>query len=238
MSDGSRVRGLYVITSEVPARGRTHVEVARAALEGGAAVIQLRDKYSPKVHLLETAITLREMCRAAPSPSRRRSKAMATERLWGPGAGALFFVNDRVDVALAAEADGVHLGEEDLSVDIAREIAGDRLLIGTSASTVQEALAAGKAGADYLGVGCIFPTLSKPDAGTPLGVGIIREIKAATDLPVIAIGGINASNAKEALEAGADGLAVISAISEAEDMVAATRNLVTLIEKFGSKNSI
>jgi len=206
-----RVEGLYVITRADPCRGVSHAEVARAALEGGARVVQLRDKNATTRQLLEAAQTIRQLTRQA---------------------GALFFVNDRLDVALAAEADGVHLGENDLPVETARKLAGSRLLIGASASTPEEALEAAEAGADYLGVGCIFATPSKEDAGPPLGVGIIRRIKAVTSLPIIAVGGINAKNARAVLEAGADGIAVLSAISRAQDMTAAARNLVELISTF------
>ena len=204
-----KFHGLYVITSAVPDRGRTHLDVARAAVAGGARIIQLRDKTASSRQLLNDAQAIREITRAA---------------------GALFIVNDRLDIALAAEADGVHLGEEDLPIGLARKVAGEKLIIGASAGSVAEAQAAAAAGTDYLGVGCIFPTPSKPDTGPPLGCAIIREIKAAVNLPLIAIGGINATNAKEALQAGADGLAVISAVSNADDMVAATRNLLKLAE--------
>lgn len=173
--------------------------------------MQLRDKAATTQQLLETA---------------RQIRRLTAET------GVLFFVNDRLEVALAAEADGVHLGEDDLPVGIARELAGKKLLIGASVNTVEGALEAAGAGADYLGVGSIFSTPSKADAGPPLGVGIIRRIKSAVNLPVIAVGGINAGNAAEVLEAGADGIAVISAIANAADMVAAVKNLVALINRF------
>ena len=204
-----KIHGLYVITSAVPDRGRPHLDVARAAVAGGARVIQLRDKQASSRQLLELALAIRGITKPA---------------------GLLFIVNDRLDIALAAGADGVHLGDEDLPIGLARKIVGEKLIIGASAGSVAEAQAAAAAGADYLGVGCIFPTPSKPDAGPPLGCQIIREIRAAVNLPLIAIGGINATNAKAALQAGADGLAVISAVSSADDMVAATRNLVELVE--------
>ncbi|NIM06036.1 MAG: thiamine phosphate synthase [Armatimonadetes bacterium] len=210
-----RVQGLYVITQTDPAKKRTHIDVARAALEGGAAIIQLRDKEATTRELLKTARNIRELTRQA---------------------GALFFVNDRLDVALAAKAEGVHLGEDDMPVAIARGLAGDRLIIGASVSTPKEAVEAERTGADYLGIGSIFPTPSKKDAGPPRGVGIIRQVKAVTKLPVIAIGGINADNAGEVLEAGADGIAVISAISGAEDMTAATANLVRLVGQYRVKS--
>jgi thiamine-phosphate diphosphorylase len=210
MNEGKpRIHGLYVITRENPAKGRTHLDVARAALEAGASVIQLRDKTASSRRLLETAEAIRLLARQA---------------------GALFIINDRLDIALTSQADGVHLGDEDLPIEKARRLAGKKLIIGASAGTPQEAIQAEQAGADYLGVGCIFPTSSKEDAGPPVGVERIRQIKSVTTLPIIAIGGINAENARFAIEAGADGVAVISYISEAEDMAKAARNLIRLIK--------
>lgn len=207
--------GLHVITCESPASGRTHADVARAALAGGATIIQLRDKTASTRRLLEIAQIIRLLTRQAK---------------------ALFIVNDRLDVALAAEADGVHVGQDDLPVEIARKIAGGNFIIGASATSLEEARRAAAAGADYLGIGTIFPTGSKSDAGTALGLEILGQIKQATNLPVIAIGGITADNAPSVLKAGADGLAVISAITGAPDMIAATRNLIELVRKFEAQN--
>lgn len=139
-------------------------------------------------------------------------------------AGVLFIVNDRLDLALAAGADGVHLGQHDLPVRAARSVVGDRLLIGCSTNTVDEAQQAVSDGADYLGVGAIFPTSTKSDA-RPAGIARLREIRSAVDVPIVAIGGITASNASEALAAGAEMVAVITAIADAPDPVAATRDL-------------
>jgi thiamine-phosphate diphosphorylase len=142
----------------------------------------------------------------------------------------LLFVNDRVDVALAAGADGVHLGDEDMPVAAARELAGERLLLGVSVATADEARAAAAVGADYVSVGAIFATQTKLDAGEPVGCERLREIQQAVDVPVAAIGGINATNLREVADAGADIICVVSAVTGAEDMVEATRRLVGLIE--------
>lgn len=203
-----RIAGLYFITVNDPARGRGHLDCAKAALEGGARIIQLRDKDISIPELTELAKEMRQLTRQY---------------------GALLFINDRLDVALEVEADGVHVGQDDMPVEVIRHVASSRMLIGLSVSTVEEAKEAELAGADYLGVGCIYPTGSKDDASPAQGTNIICDIKAASKLPIIAIGGINAINVPAVLEAGADGFAVISAITAAPDMVAATKNLVTLI---------
>ena len=205
--------GLYVITESW--QGRTHLEVARAGLAGGARAVQLRAKEATTRELMGLGRAILALCREA---------------------GALFVVNDRLDVALALGADGVHLGPEDMPVAEARRVAdaaerglGHALLIGASAGTVEEALAAQREGADYLGVGSIFGTETKPDAGPPVGVGRIQEIKAVSHLPLVAIGGINAENAARVVEAGAAGAAVVSAISRADDMQAAARAIASAL---------
>ncbi|UCH35004.1 MAG: thiamine phosphate synthase [Armatimonadota bacterium] len=204
--------GLYVITERW--QGRSHADVARAALAGGAKTIQLRDKGMAVRELFATARELREMCEQA---------------------GALFIVNDRLDVALAAQAHGVHLGDEDLPVaDARRALAGwerRRFIIGASAATVKEAQQAVADGADYLGVGAMFATDTKPDAGAPVGPQRLAEIRREVSLPLVAIGGITIDNAADVVRAGADAVAVISAVSRAEDMEAAVRHLADAIER-------
>ena len=204
--------GLYVITERW--QGRSHADVARAGLAAGAQAIQLREKRMCVRELLATAQELREMCARA---------------------GAMFIVNDRLDVALAAQADGMHLGPDDLPVASARRaLLGwerRRFVIGASAATVEEAQRAVADGADYLGVGSIFATDTKPDAGEPIGLQRLGEIRHAVSLPLVAIGGITAANVAEVITAGADAAAVISAVSRAADMEAAARRLATIIEE-------
>ena len=195
---------LYVITDETIAAGRTHAEIARLACAGGADAIQLRDKYWGTMALCRTGRLIREI----------------TQRT-----GTLFIVNDRLDVALACGADGVHLGQEDMQVDVARQLAPRPFVIGISVGNVAEAVAAEKAGADYVALGPVFSTTSKDDAGPALGLSALREIRAAVSIPVIAIGGIGRENVGAVIGAGADGVAVISAVAGQPDITAAARDL-------------
>lgn len=195
---------LYVISDPVLARGRSHVEVARAALEGGADAIQIRDKSSTAYNLSLVAAEIQPLARKF---------------------GAAFFVNDRVDVALLAGADGVHVGQDDLPAREARRILPRPCLIGVSAGTREEARRAERDGADYIGAGPVFATASKPDAGEPLGLERLAEIAAAVAIPVVAIGGITAENVTQVFAAGASGAAVVSAVVSADDISAAARAL-------------
>jgi thiamine-phosphate diphosphorylase len=199
-----------VITEARAELGRTHQQVAGAALSGGARLIQLREKRLGDRKLLEVARELRLITREA---------------------GAALIINDRLDIALASRADGVHLGPDDLPVAAARKLAGEELIIGASVSNLEEAQAAAEAGATYLGVGSVYATGTKADAGAPVGLEPVREIKKAVSLPVLAIGGITAANAAEVIGAGADGVAVVTAVSEAEDMAAATRELLAAVDR-------
>lgn len=199
---------LYVITDRAIGRGRPLDDLVAAAIRGGATVIQLRDKAWPARLLLEAGRRLMEITRPA---------------------GVLLIVNDRVDVALALDADGVHVGPDDIPVAEARRILGPRKIVGASAATVGEARQAEADGADYVGVGSLFPTASKPDAGEAIGPAALRPIKAAVAIPVVAIGGITHANAADAIRAGADGIAVISAVMAAEDVAGAARRILEAV---------
>jgi len=204
---------LYVITDEQVGRGRSHLQIAEAAILGGADVLQLRDKESSGGRLFRVALQLRKLTREAKIP---------------------LIVNDRLDIALAVDADGVHLGQADLPASVARRIMGSGRILGVSAETVAEAVAAEKDGADYLGVGPVFEARgTKPDAGDPRGLELIAEIRRHCRLPIVAIGGIDAENARKVLEAGADAAAVISAIAAADDIVEAARRLKGILEGTG-----
>jgi len=210
------LRGLYVIFDPAVAPGGDEVQIARAALDGGARLIQLRDKTREKGLQLPVAEALQALCR---------------ER------GALFIVNDHVDLALAADADGVHLGQKDMPIDEARPIVGPDRIIGVSTNNVQEALAAQEAGADYVAVGSIFPTATKLDTRSA-NLERLRQVEIAVHVPVVAIGGINASNISAVVDAGAQAAAVISAVCGAEDPAAAARELSAAfgaVRRFGNR---
>jgi len=200
---------LYVITDEHGGRGRSHLHVAEAAILGGADVVQLRDKGASSRRFYEVALQLRVLTREANVP---------------------LIVNDRLDIALAADADGVHVGRTDLPASVVRKILGPEKILGVSADTVEEAILAEKDGADYLGVGPVFEARgTKPDAGVPLGLDLIGRIRRRCRLPIVAIGGITAENARMVREAGADAAAVISAIASADDMAEAAMRLKRLL---------
>jgi thiamine-phosphate pyrophosphorylase len=201
---------LYVITDEKASRGRSHLQVAEAAILGGADVLQLRDKEASSGRLYRVAMQLRKLTRDA---------------------NVSFIVNDRLDIALAADADGVHVGQADLPASVVREIMGPGKILGVSVDTVEEAILAEKDGADYLGVGPVFEARrTKPDAGEPLGVDRIARIRCNCRLPIVAIGGIDAENARKVRDAGADAAAVISAIVGADDIADAARRLKRILD--------
>ena len=190
-------------------RGREPVEVARLALEGGASMVQWRDKRREKGDQLSQARALRELC-------------LQHE--------ALFIVNDHVDLALAVGADGVHLGQHDLPVELVRPLVPAGFIVGVSTNNAAEARAAEAAGASYVAVGAIFRTASKARERTrAASPAVLREVKSAVGVPVVAIGGIDASNVDEVIEAGADAVAVISAVCGADDVPSAARELAKAI---------
>ena len=195
---------VYVITDSRQARGRAHREIVEAAIKGGATAVQLRMKEEPARLIVETARQIAPLCRAA---------------------GVTFIVNDRADVAMIAGADGVHIGQDDLPAREVRALMGPAAVIGVSAATVEEAMAAERAGADYLGVGAIYATATKADAGAPVGLDRLRELHRAVRLPLVGIGGITADTAAAVMRAGAAGVAVITAVALAEDMAAAVRRI-------------
>jgi len=202
----------YLVTQESRSAGRSTVEIARAAIDGGVDAIQLRDKNQSAKDRYATGRELRELTAEA---------------------GVDLIVNDRADLARAIDADGVHLGQDDLPVPAARDLLGAAAVIGKSTSTVAEAREAEREGADYLGVGAVYGTNSKdvPDDEADFGPEHVAEIVDAVEIPVVGIGGIDASNAAAVAEAGAVGVAVISAITRADDPAAATRALREAVER-------
>jgi thiamine-phosphate pyrophosphorylase len=199
---------LYLVTDLALAAGRPLDEIVRGAIEGGVTMVQYRDKRSGTRAMIEGA---------------RAALAVARE------AGCPLLINDRVDVALATDADGVHLGQEDMSVAAARSLLGPRRILGATADGPVQAAEAERAGADYIGCNAVFPTATKSDTGLPLGLEGLRRLVASTALPVVAIGGVNRSNAADLLDAGAAGLAVVSAIMGATDPRLAARELAATI---------
>jgi thiamine-phosphate pyrophosphorylase len=191
---------LCVITDSRPESGRDHVDIARAALIGGADMIQLRDKVGSLRELLPQARAIRLLCRSH---------------------GALFIINDRLDLALAAEADGAHVGQEDLPAPQARRLLGPNRILGVSTHSVDQARGAREVGADYIGFGPIFATGTKDTGYAPRGLKALREVRGAVSLPILAIGGISLENVSEVIAAGATAPAVISAVAGAPDMAAA-----------------
>ncbi len=199
---------LYVITDEKLSHGLRHDEIARKAVSGGADVVQLRDKELSAKDLYDVAIKI-------------RSITSSTE--------TMFIVNDRMDVALASKADGVHLGQDDIPLSAARMLAPRDFIIGVSVSNIEEAIRAEGFGADYVALGPIFPTSSKNDAGPGVGLDSLRDMRAAVSIPLVAIGGIGASDINDVIMAGADGIAVISAVVSQPDIALAARSLRSLI---------
>jgi len=195
---------LYVVTDKALAGGRSHAAQAQAAILGGATVIQYREKLGNTRQLIDEASAVRDVCREL---------------------GTTFIVNDRVDVALAVGADGVHVGQEDMPAISARRLIGPDMLLGVTVGNAAQARQAQADGADYLGTDPVFFTGSKPDAGPPIGVDALAEICRAVRIPVVGIGGINAGNVAQVMQAGAAGAAVISAVVSAPDMNAAARRL-------------
>lgn len=196
---------LIVVTDPDCGVGRAVIDVVRAALRGGAPAIQLRMKDASAREMTEITRALLAETRAA---------------------GALLFINDRVDVALAVGADGAHVGQDDLPVSAARRIAPPGFLLGVSAETAELARAAQADGADYVGVGPVYVTGSKADAGDAVGTGRIAQVAATVRIPVVGIGGITVENAPPVIRAGAAGVAVISAVMRAADPEAAARALM------------
>jgi thiamine-phosphate pyrophosphorylase len=199
---------LYVVTDEVVSGGRNHLECACGAVSGGADVVQLREKNRPAREILTIAEKIRAICAES---------------------GTLFIVNDRPDIALAAGAGGVHLGQDDLSVAAVRRMAPRPFVIGASVGDVEEAVSAERDGADYVVVSPVFATGSKADAGPELGIETVAAIRRAVRIPVVGIGGVTSSNAADVIRAGADGCAVISAVLSQPDIASAARSLREVI---------
>jgi len=198
---------LYVVLDRTAARGRDLEPLLAAVIDGGCRMVQLREKQWPSGQLLPLARRLRERCRAA---------------------GVTFIVNDRVDLAIAVEADGVHVGQDDLPARLARSMLRPGMLLGVSTHDVEQAHAARDDGADYVAVGSMFPTATKPEFQL-VGPALIRKLRGEIRVPLVGIGGIAHDNVVDVVRAGADGVAVISAVCAAPDPGEATRRFLELI---------
>jgi thiamine-phosphate pyrophosphorylase len=203
-----RMTGLYVILDRQFLVGKDELDIAVQIIDGGARVIQLRDKQGKKGGLLLVAQKLKELCSQA---------------------DVLFIINDYLDLAMVVDADGLHVGQEDLPLPvIRRELPIDKI-VGCSVTTLSQATEAQSEGADYIAVGSIFPTTTKKEA-TVVGVDMLKELKRIVSVPLVAIGGINQNNIGEVASAGADAIAVISAVLGEEDVVGAVQKLVAKMD--------
>ncbi|MGA2089975.1 MAG: thiamine phosphate synthase [Endomicrobiales bacterium] len=201
------IKGYYFITDTALTNAGNTADVA-AAVRAGTKVVQYRVKNIATRSMIEEALRLKRTAK-----------------------DALFLVNDRVDVALAIDAGGVHIGQDDMPYEYARRLLGPGKIIGVTARSVDQALTAQAQGADYVGVSPIFATLTKHDAGTPAGVRLIKEIKRAVHIPVVAIGGITLENAPQVIAAGADALCAISAVVKCNDVEQCIRDFQKLYFK-------
>jgi thiamine-phosphate pyrophosphorylase len=204
-----RITGLYAVIDTEWLKGRKPDKIAEQMIKGGARIIQLRCKERGIGAFLDIAKDLQQIC------ARKN---------------VLFIINDSLEVALAVSADGLHIGQEDIPVTEARKLIPIDMILGCSVTNLKQAIKAKKDGADYLGVGAIYATETKTSS-KPMGVGAIREIKKATGLPIVAIGGINKSNLDDVIKAGADSAAVISGIMGVDNIEKATREMVQIIKE-------
>ena len=200
---------LYLVTDRGLARGRPIASVVEAAVRGGVTAVQLREKSCCTRDFVQLGRELKKLLAPLQVP---------------------LIVNDRVDVALAIGADGVHLGQQDMDCESARRLLGSGAIMGLSIETIEQARAAESLDVDYFGVGPVFATPTKTDAAPPLGLAALAQIRAASRHAIVAIGGIGVENVRQAIHSGADGVAVVSAICAADDPQRAARDLRQAIE--------
>jgi thiamine-phosphate pyrophosphorylase len=188
------MKGYYFITDANLSRAGNMNDV-QCAVRAGVKVIQYRNKESSTKRLYEEALQLKGLCR-----------------------NVLFIINDRVDIALAVNADGIHLGQDDMPYEAARRLLGENRIIGVTVHNLEEAMEASGKGADYLGLSPIYPTTTKIDAGESCGIALIKEIKTCCSIPLVAVGGITLDNAPPVIQAGADSLCAISAVVSSDNV--------------------
>lgn len=204
------MNGIYLVTDEKACRGKSLESIVSEAVKAGVSCVQLREKHASTRLFLETALTLMAILKPAKIP---------------------LIINDRVDIALAAKADGVHLGQNDMPCEHARRLMGPGAVIGLSVETWEDVEKAQDMDVAYLGVSPVFSTPTKTDIKTPWGLEGLERIRDYSRHPLVAIGGLNASNTKNTITAGADAIAVVSAICSAENAFEATRELVRLFKQ-------
>ena len=200
---------VYLVTDPGLSNGRSEIEVVRAAFAGGVRLFQYRDKEASARTYLEKARALSVVCREL---------------------GAWLLLNDRVDIAASVDCDGVHLGQDDLPTADARAILGPAKIVGRSTHTLEQARDAVAQGAGYINIGPVFPTSTKKVAVAPVGLDVVREVAKASSVPVTTMGGIGLSNARQVVAAGADRVAVVTALTKAADIAAAARELCAEVE--------
>lgn len=196
--------GLYLVTDRNALKGKDLLKILPESLRAGLDMVQFRDKEADDADFLETASKIKDLLREKQ---------------------VLFIINDRIDIAMALDADGVHLGREDVPVEVARRILGRKKIIGFSAHSLEEALAAAEKNVDYIAMGAIFSTPVKPDYGT-LGLEALKQAVKQIKIPLVAIGGINESNIGDVVATGVKRIAVVRAILEAKDPYLATKSLL------------
>ncbi|MBN2213603.1 MAG: thiamine phosphate synthase [Bacteroidales bacterium] len=202
---------LYLVTDQMLAKGRPVEFIVEQAAKGGATMVQLREKDCSTLDFVNLAILIKKLLDSYHIP---------------------LIINDRLDVALASDADGLHIGQEDMPYTIARKILGKNKIIGLSVENIEQAKVADEFDVDYIGLSPVFVTGTKPELTNSLGLEGVRRIASFSKHCMVAIGGIHAKNAAEVLKAGANGLAVVSAIVSADDPMKATREIRQEIDKF------
>ncbi|MET3193414.1 thiamine phosphate synthase [Bacillus sp. OAE603] len=195
---------LYLVTDRDVLGKRDLIQSVEAAIKGGTTIVQLREKNCSSLDFYELALKVKEVTLKYNVP---------------------LIINDRLDIALAIKADGLHIGQEDLPITVAREIVGKDMIIGVSATTLEEALLAQKQGADYVGIGSVYPTNTKLDT-KPVSLEELHVIREAISIPIVGIGGINEGNVTDLMETKIDGVAIVSAILGKEDIKAAAENFI------------
>ncbi len=201
---------LYVITDPYLSKGRSHMEVVEKAIAGGATMIQLREKES-------TSLDFYRLAKEVVSATKKQ--------------GVPLIINDRVDIALAVDAEGIHVGQKDLPAPVVRKMIGKDKILGVSAGNIEEAKIAEKEGADYIGVGAVFSTATKSDARQAIGLERLQTVAKSVNIPAVAIGGINHDNVEAVIQSGVDGVAVVSAIVAAENIQKAAEEMKIFIDR-------